>query len=154
MATPKFRRNRAQRVSGLGNPRFVLAYEAMRRALAVDSRLGPCAYCGVPATSIDHVPSRASRQQLVAVGLAGQYRFYSVPACLECNCALGKHGGFTLSARREWVKRWLQRRYQHVLRIPDWSDSELAQAAPAFRNYILKGVVLREWVQSRISYRP
>lgn len=154
MATPQSSPFRFQRASGIGSKRFRLAFDAMRHALAADPDLEPCVYCGAPANTIDHVPPQAARQQLISTGLATKYPFFTVPACKECNSALGKRGLFTVQARRLWVKRWLRRRYYHILRIPDWTDTELAQLSPAFRGYILRGVVLREWVAARVAYRP
>jgi hypothetical protein len=121
----------------------------LRRLVDVE----PCVYCGVAANSVDHVPPRAARDRIVSLGLAHRYPFHEVPACRECNSVLGARGLWTLTERRDYIKKALRRRYSDILRIPDWSDSELAQVSPAMRGYILDGLYVRDFVKARVAYQ-
>jgi len=129
------------------------------RQLAADAResrwregFDPCVYCGVIANSVDHVPPRAIRERLVALGLALRYPFVEVPACRECNSVLGARAGWTVSDRRRYVKQALKRRYASVLRIPDWSDTELAQMSPGMQSYIADGLQVRDFIRQRLAF--
>ena len=122
------------------------------RAMRLYPDADPCAYCGVIANSVDHVPPRSQRDRLVALGLALQYDFFEVPACRECNSVLGARPLWTLRERRAYIKRMLKRRYADVLKIPDWTDSELAQMSPMMQTYILNGIEVREFIRQRVQY--
>lgn len=117
-----------------------------------DPNIEPCVYCGVAANSIDHVPPREAREGILAAGLGRRYPFFEVHACRECNSVLGSRGLWTLTARREYIKRALRRRYAEFLRIPDWDDSELAQLEPTMRDYVLNGLAIRDFTRERITY--
>lgn len=129
---------------------FSECWLAMTATLSIQN-LTACTYCGVVCDSVDHVPAKRVRGQLIAMGLQNKYQFVEVPCCRECNCALNTRG-FTIPARRELVRLWLQHHYQDILRIPNWTNDELAKLAPSLRNYIIQGVVLREWVLERLAY--
>lgn len=120
----------------------------MRRYEGVD----PCVYCGVVGNSIDHVPPRSARERIVALGLKHQYPFYEVRACRECNSVLGARGLWTLTSRRDYIKKTMRRRYADILRIPDWTDSELAQMSEGMRGYVLNGIYVRDFIKERIAY--
>lgn len=65
--------------------------------------LPECTYCSEPATTRDHVPP---------VSLVGKHN-NTVPACVECNCALQGHWLMTLESRYEYMKAWRSRRAKH-----------------------------------------
>jgi hypothetical protein len=114
--------------------------------------LAPCVYCGVAANSIDHVPPQSARPRLLELGLERKYPFFEVEACRECNSALGARGLWTLVARRDYIKKFLRRRYRGFLNIPDWTDTELAQLSPMMLEYTLNGIAIRDFTRDRISY--
>jgi len=126
--------------------------QLLSRPMGID--LEPCAYCGLPASTIDHVPPQSVRAALVAQNIAHRYKFVEVPACRECNSAiLGPRGGWTVVERRNYVKKALRRRYAAVLRIPDWTDRELSEMAAGLAQYIQVGINARELTRQRIEFR-
>lgn len=89
---------------------------------------------------------------MVELGLAGRYPFFEVPSCLECNSLLGARGLWRFTERRDYIKKRLRRRYADILRIPDWTDTELAQLDPGLRGFVLEGLYVREFIWQRLSY--
>jgi hypothetical protein len=104
------------------------------------------------ADSVDHVPPRAARPQIIALGLASRYPFQEVPACRECNSALGYAGPWHLAQRKVWIKRWLRRRYAKYLRIPMWTDSELGRLGPQFQQFVIAGLARKAEVEHRLRW--
>jgi hypothetical protein len=124
--------------------------ENARRRRLDDPELLSCSYCGAVATTIDHVPPRSMRAQLVDLGI--QFDAVEIPACRECNGLLGAKPFLTLTARKAYIKRRLRRQYAELLKIPDWSDADLAQVSPAMRGYILNGILLRDFIRERLKW--
>lgn len=112
----------------------------------------PCIYCGALATTVDHVPPKRARKQLLAMGLEMTFEFAEFPACRECNCVLSDRDLWTIAERKAYIRRRLIARYRHELRIPDWGDSELAELEPGLRGYVLDGLVVRDFVRARLRW--
>lgn len=112
----------------------------------------PCSYCGVIANSIDHVPPISARERIVDLGLQSRYPFFEVPACRECNSTLGARGLWLLSERRAYIKKRLHQRYASILRIPDWSDNELAQMSKNMQGYVTNGLIVRDFIRQRLAF--
>jgi hypothetical protein len=74
-----------------------------------------------------------------------------VPACRECNSALGARG-FTVRERRELAKAAIEKRYASELKESDWTPEELAEMGPALRADIEQRTRLRDWVRLRLTY--
>lgn len=128
---------------------LVVQAQAARRVEGID----PCVYCGAAGTTVDHVPPQSARSRILEFGLVARYPFQEVRACGECNSVLGARGLWTLTERRRFIKQALRRRYADVLRIPDWTDTELAQLSNGLRGYVLSGLYVREFVRERVAYR-
>src|SRR3990172_1269779 len=75
----------------------------------------PCYYCGMPGNTIDHVPPTSARYRLVELGLQSRYPNNEVNACSECNGLLGCRPIWTLSERKQFIKKALQRKYKKSL---------------------------------------
>ncbi len=112
----------------------------------------PCVYCGMPASSIDHIPPRHMRRQFSAIDLSAVHE-REVPACLECNSALGARPLLTITERRDYVKAWLRRRYTKYLKIPNWTDAELLELGENLRRMIQRNIAVRDDVRNRIAWR-
>ena len=115
------------------------------------SYVSPCVYCGMPADSVDHVPPRYMRAQLSQLELKAM-TVIEVPACRECNCALGARPLLTVGHRRAWIKEWLKKRYRTYLNIPNWTEEELAEFGIGLRGKVRRGMAIRDNVRNRIQW--
>lgn len=113
--------------------------------------VSPCAYCGMPADSVDHIPPRHMRVQLSELELQAMI-VMEVPACRECNSALGAKPLLTVGARREWVKSWLSRHYAKYLRIPEWREEDLAALGQSLQGMVRRNIAIRDTVRDRIRW--
>jgi hypothetical protein len=111
----------------------------------------PCFYCGVPADTTDHVPPRSVRGELMALNIT-QWEFVEVPACHECNCALGARALWTLPSRKAWIKRWLRKRYARLLVIPEWTEVERADISERLNAFIDEGLFAAQVAHRRIKW--
>ena len=110
-----------------------------------------CVYCGLLGDSIDHVPPLSVRRRLVELGLGPRYPCVEVRACRECNSALGSRPYWTVALRTQFIKRWLKRRYAKYLKIPNWSDRDLAQMVPHMQDYVLNGLAVKALTERRLQ---
>lgn len=117
---------------------------------AVD--IPPCYYCGLPATDVDHIPPLTIRNRLADLGLTGRYAYHEVQSCHECNIALGSRALFTLPERKRYIKVWLRKRYQRLLRMPTWSDTEIAQIGYTLRTSLLSRLLASEVTRARLDW--
>lgn len=113
--------------------------------------ISPCSYCGAPADSIDHIPPRHMRMQLREMELT-PFTVMEVPSCRECNSALGARPLLTIGHRRSWIKGWLKRRYAKYLRIPNWTEEELATFGPGLRGVVIRNMAKRDLIKQRIQW--
>ena len=58
-----------------------------------------CTYCGDPCDSRDHVDPQSNS----ATGKVSFSTSYVIPACRECNTALGNRGGTTVGSRSDYL---------------------------------------------------
>lgn len=112
----------------------------------------PCAYCGNPATTEDHIPPKTDRDRIVALGLGKANDFVEVLACFECNCALGGRGLWTVAERRRFIRLWLRKRYARFLKAPDWTEAELARLGPGLQKFVIHKQAVKENVAARIAW--
>jgi hypothetical protein len=112
--------------------------------------LPACYYCGLIATTTDHVRPRHLRDRMEFVG--GWRGTETVPACRECNVLIGARWFGTITARKQFLKDKLRRRYAHELRIPAWSEAELAQLGPIMRGEVLAGLRRQHIVRQRLAW--
>lgn len=111
----------------------------------------PCSYCGVPANSIDHIPPRHMRMQLREMELTA-LTVLEVPSCKECNSALGARPLLTVGHRRAFIKKWLAQRYAKYLRIPNWTEEELAGFGAGLRGRVKRNMQIRETIKERLRW--
>lgn len=121
--------------------------------------LTQCYYCGEPATSVDHVIPQAMLKTLRSLGdayvtgiLVRFGRRLTVPACKECNSVLGASYQDTLAKRKRELKTRLRRRYRKLLRMPDWTDTELAHVDGWLQDYVIRSVVARDRILARLAF--
>lgn len=103
--------------------------------------LGACAYCGEPASELEHVVPRCA-------GLPT----WTVPACSDCN-NLAAGGVFeSFRAKRDFIREAIRRRHAKVLRTPEWDEDELAELGPALRASTAAYTAARAVVLSRLNF--
>jgi hypothetical protein len=111
-----------------------------------------CYYCGEIATSVDHVPPKATRYKWESLGIYRFHLYRTVPACHECNIGLGAHCPNRIDERKRWLKRWLANRYRKVLRMPEWTDSELAKLGPGMQRHVIAMAAKKERTLRRLTW--
>ncbi len=110
---------------------------------------GVCYYCGVRAQGRDHVPplSLVSEDPDLREGLP----FFLLPSCNECNSMLGNNPIVVIEARRAWLYRRYQARYQRELAMPEWYPEEIAELGSNMRSSVRAGLRLKKAVLERIA---
>lgn len=124
--------------------------------MAADGLVDVCAYCGLPADTIDHVIPRHWLRRAQAAGMDAtrvfRLRSATVPACHECNSAIGGRLFPTMRERRACAHRHIRRKYRRVLFIPDWTEAELATMSVEAQRYILTGLRQRDLARERLRW--
>lgn len=111
----------------------------------------PCTYCGLPASSQDHIPPQAYRKFLSETGDT-RFPFHEVPACKECNSGLGAVHLWTVTARKRYVKLRLRRKYAKYLKIPNWTDEERAELGPGLLADLRSAEAIKHVTQQRLAW--
>lgn len=112
----------------------------------------PCIYCGCPADSIDHVPPQSVRMVLAELNLFDRFEFVEVPACRECNCALGAKSLFTIKERKAYMKDWIAHRYRKYLALPEWTETQKAQLGEGLHSFVMAGEIIAELARKRLRW--
>lgn len=131
-------------------PRFWKSLE--RQVVWTGPGLTPCYYCGRIADTVDHVVPQVFLAMLpwdevpdLGVDL--------VPACKQCNCALGARFYESLGKRKEAAKDWLRRHYAKLLKMPHWRDHELAELPEGkIRDYVVASIVAKEELDKMLAW--
>lgn len=123
----------------------VIHYDDEFGALGMDSG-GFCRYCGDPADTVDHLLPRAW------TGEAQRSLVDTVPACRECNSALGDSFLRSIIERREHVREHLRRKYRRILDLPVWTEPELAELDHSLRTRVEDSLARREWIMDRLRW--
>ncbi len=115
-----------------------------------------CTYCGVPAETIDHtIPKcvvKAAGDAGINLSSLSRIRYLTVHACGECNSALGSRIFPTLSERRDAAKAHIRRKYACYLKMPNWTEDELADMGPIAQHDIRLGLARKEWAKARLAW--
>lgn len=110
-----------------------------------------CEYCGMVGETVDHIPPVSIRPTLVLLGLSGRYPFILVRACRECNGALSDKAYWRVDQRREYIARWIERRYHKYLTIPEWTQAELKALDFKLRELTMHGLAVKELTLKRLE---
>ena len=81
-----------------------------------------------------------------------RHKIKIVPACHECNCALGAKYFETIDKRKKYVKQRIRRKYYRILNIPEWEDYELAQMGPIMQIHINQGLAKQDRIKARLLW--
>lgn len=114
----------------------------------------PCFYCGLPADTQDHVIPQSKLGDLEALGIKTMWsqRTWDVPACLECNSALGDRLFRNINERKRWVKNWLRRRYAKYLKMPQWTEDELRELGYSLRQNVQDHIDAKQTLLMRLRW--
>ncbi len=108
-----------------------------------------CAYCGVQADTIDHVPPI---EIAYCYGPSNFTSFEYWPACKQCNCVLGAKDLRTLAARKKEIARYLRRKYWKLLKMPYWTDEEIDDLGYNLRSGLNEAQIVKRFIEQRIRY--
>jgi hypothetical protein len=115
-----------------------------------------CVYCGILADTEDHVVPRHLLMRAGELGLdlsrVMRMKQWVHPACHECNSMLSGRLFATIKERRAAAHAGIRRKYASYLRIPDWTDAELATMGPKAQAEIIAGIAVRDWVRGRLRW--
>jgi ribosomal protein L40E len=100
-----------------------------------------CAYCGEYATDVEHVVPRSSKLPT-----------YTVPACSECNGFASGHLFPSFEAKAAYIQSKIRKRYQKLIRTPEWDESEIAELGYAMRQEVLAYSRARDWIRRRLDW--
>jgi hypothetical protein len=108
----------------------------------------------MPADTIDHIPPRAVRATILSQGLGARFPFLEVNACRECNGLLSNLTLWTTAVRKVHIKKRLRQRYAKYLRMPAWTDSELAEydRRSTLGSHIWRGVIIKSITKQRLAW--
>lgn len=112
--------------------------------------LSCCYYCGHIASTVDHVPPKTARDRLLSQGL--RFNAVELPACQECNSALGNQALWTQTERKAYVKAWLRKRYRKVLTMPPWTEQEISELGERLQDYIRASLAHQADLRRRLSW--
>lgn len=113
----------------------------------------PCYYCGIPATSEDHVLPLIVYRELLAMNEPPEKkRLLVVPSCHECNVLLTDNIFPSLQARKKYLKRRLRSRYQHIIHIPRWEEWEMRELGENLQSYVRQGHDARTLLYDRLAW--
>lgn len=117
-------------------------------------RIGdPCTYCGVESDTFDHIPPISMIDMEASAGVdVAKYNMRKVPACLECNLALGDLRLMSVSERRAHVKQKLRKKYAKFLRMPRGDEDEFDDVSERFADDVRRASIFAEWVKQRLSF--
>lgn len=123
-------------------PEHLIGHAPVR--LAYPSRV--CIYCGRPGYTQDHLlPRRWS-------GDAKRHFVVIVPACGMCNSLLGDTLTWSITERRELCRARMRRKYRKYLRIPDWTEEEIAEFDRGMRDFIRDGLMKKREAERVLSW--
>jgi hypothetical protein len=81
-----------------------------------------------------------------------QINLRKLPACQECNSFLGPVKLDHIPDRRKWVLVRLTRKYGKFLRMPEWSNEELAELDTGFAEDIRRHSAFAIFVKKRTAW--
>lgn len=112
----------------------------------------PCTYCGQVSDTLDHIPPLVIVEMKHSAGVEIDGPLIKVPACSECNSALGSSSKSTIRDRREQVRKHLRKKYRRFLAIPNWDEDELAELAPSFAQEVRSSVSFANHIRARLRW--
>lgn len=107
---------------------------------------GVCIYCGMSADTKDHLLPRTW------TGEAVRKHVLTVPACKQCNSAIGDRYLPSITARRKEAQTYIARQSANLLGMPEWTPEDLAEIGKTLRSTIERGIFDRQLARARLSW--
>lgn len=120
-----------------------LAWESPKR---LEYAPGICVYCGVIAGTMDHLLPRTW------TGEVARRNVLTVPACGECNSAIGDRYAPSITRRRRIAHDYVARKNRRVLNMPAWTPEDVQKLGPTLRSSVEKGIHERKLARARLSW--
>lgn len=111
-----------------------------------------CFYCGLPAPTLDHVPSLNCIEDLRMVHNEEDINYLKVPACSECNSMAGDIPHLDIWERRDFLKERIRQKYKKDINFRDWYDDELDTLADNLKREVVGRLKLKYEVISRLLF--
>lgn len=133
--------------------RYLEAVYHQRYKPLPNARKGFCAYCGLPAETLDHCPALTT-----VVGVGTQYcednniPLYLVPSCRECNGLIGAKVLWTFEDRKQFLAKRLKSRYKKILAFPVWTTDEIEQLGRGLKSMVKAKEDLRKISVRRVAF--
>lgn len=108
--------------------------------------VGVCIYCGDVAQSRDHIIPTSF------TGVERRNSVLTVPACIQCNSAIGDTPVYAIDMRRAVAQGFLKRKYARVLKRPDYTPEEVAEFEGALRRAVILGLEEKRHVLERLAW--
>ena len=102
--------------------------------------LTPCVYCGLVASTVDHVVPRSYRSMIADWRKQEGWEKIpdTVPCCSQCNSIAGANIFASLKEKREYIKDRLRYKYRRLLASAFWNESEIQGLGKSLRSHIEK----------------
>lgn len=114
------------------------------------SKFPGCFYCGDFAQTIDHCPAISFCSVKDAKWFKeNKIKFYTVQCCVSCNSRLSNRRLFTLQERAEYIVRRLEIEAEKFIL---WSDKEMQEMSPMFRQMIMAKKTQHKALLARIRF--
>lgn len=107
-----------------------------------------CVYCGQSGYTRDHI------LPVTWTGEAARRGVVTVPACGECNSAIGDAYAPSITMRRRIAHKFIAKRYRKTIRMILPTPEELDEYGPGLRSYIEHSLVERELILDRLAWPP
>ncbi len=102
-----------------------------------------CFYCGEHATQKEHVVPQSTL-----------YPTWIVPSCVECNVLAGAKPFVSVLDKMHWLKDRRARRYAKLLKMPEWTEDEIAELGHALRSKVEAAQSALTSVRSQLTWDP
>lgn len=113
---------------------------------------GACMYCGLRASTYDHVIPLSFASTLL--GVAKRIgKLVAVPCCRECNSIAGAKVFKSIAQKRRYLQDRLAWKYSDLLCMPRYTEQDLVQYGPWLKKFIEVSMVRRDLIEKRIKWQ-
>lgn len=120
-----------------------LAWKAPKR---LEYPAGVCIYCGLLASTEDHLLPRTWTGETV------RRHVLTVPACLECNSCIGDRYLPSITRRRAEAQLHIAKKCRKVLAMPEWTPEALAELGKTLRSLVERGLHEQKLARARLAW--